>query len=106
MDYLMNEPKLSGQTAGYRQIVATLLGIFVGLILPKSSPGTYVDGGVIRAIIAFELNYVNLLTSIAALWLVYWLFMRKAQGREALVMYGGLGLVGARLIAAAFTKSG
>lgn len=100
----MNEQNSSSQTAGSAYVLATLLGAFVGLILPKNTSYTHAHTGVVGAIIAFELDYLNLLTSIAGLWLVYWLFIHKVRGRQALVMYGGLGLVGARLITALLAK--
>lgn len=82
----------------YAYILCTFAGALIGFMLPATETPRTEHAGILGSIIAFELNYLNLLTTIGAVWLIYLLSRRRARGRQALVMYGGLGFVGARLI--------
>jgi hypothetical protein len=95
----MKAAKSSGISPYY--VICAFAGAFVGLVLPAANTATTDHSGILAAIIAFELNYLNLLTTLGAIWLLYWLVSRKVVGREGMVLYGGLGFVCVRLILAA-----
>ena len=79
------------------EVLCASIGAFVGFLLPITHTLPPNHPGFIAAIIAFEMNRWNLITTLGALLLVYVLLKRKVRGREALVLYGGLGLVCVRL---------
>lgn len=81
-------------------VTCALVGAFVGFLIPNTKTLPPRNHGVVAAIIAFELNYINLITTIGVAWLFYWLFKRKTRGREAMVMYGALGFAMIRLMLA------
>jgi hypothetical protein len=85
----------------YAYILCTFAGALIGFMLPVTEIPQTEHAGILGAIIAFELNYLNLLTTIGAIWLIYLLSRRRVRGREALVTFGGLGFVAARLVVAA-----
>jgi hypothetical protein len=93
----------SKDVPNYLLIVCAFAGAFVGFLMPGMSYIPPEHSGIIRALVAFELNYINLITTVGALVLLYWLLRRKVRGREALIACGALGLVSARLILASLS---
>ncbi len=82
-------------------IVSAFAGAFLAFLLPEEArtPGPHAHG-MMSAFIAFELNYMNLITSVGAVVLVYWLIKRRMSGRETLVVCAALGFVSIKLILA------
>ena len=94
---------VSNDILKYMCIVCALIGAFIGFLIPQTKAFPSQQSGIVAAIIAFELNYINLITTLGAVWLLYRLLSRKVRGREALVMYGALGFVSIRLILASLS---
>ena len=84
----------------YLLIISAFVGAFIAFLLPETGTPIPHAHGMISSFIAFELTYMNLITSLGAVVLVYWLIKRKMSGREALVVYGALGFVSIKLILA------
>jgi hypothetical protein len=80
--------------------ICALVGAVVGFLVPAAKASSAQHPGILGNIIAFELNYINLIATVGTVWLLYYVFVRKVRGREALVMYGALGFVSVRLILA------
>jgi hypothetical protein len=98
----MSTSSTSNTIPRYAYILCTFAGALIGFMLPGTSIPWTTHAGILDSVIAFELNYLNLLSTIGAIWLIYLLSKRRFRGRQVLVIYGGLGLVGARLIVAAW----
>jgi hypothetical protein len=90
----------SKEVPNYLLIACAFAGAFIGFLIPTARPGPPLHPGILSAVIAFELNYVNLITTFGAVVLVYWLVVRKVRGREAMIVCGGLGLVTVKLVLA------
>lgn len=84
----------------YLFIISAFVGALIAFLLPKAGEPVPHAHGMISAFVEFELNYMNLITSLGAVVLVYWVLKRKISGREALVVYGALGFVAIQLILA------
>ena len=67
------------------------------LMLPAHKIPLPAHGGILWHIIAFEINYLNVLTAIGAISLIYLLSGRRFRGREALLIYGFLGFAGGKV---------
>ena len=85
----------------YAYILCTFAGALIAFMLPVTEIPRPEHAGILGSIIAFELHYLTLLDTIGAIWLIYLLSKRRVRGGQALVMFGGLGFVGAQLIVAA-----
>jgi uncharacterized BrkB/YihY/UPF0761 family membrane protein len=88
----------SSRISGFVYVICAFVGALIGLMVPTTKDLPVQHHGILAAMIAFELNYLNLLTTLGAIWLFYWLLKRRVRPREAMVMYGGLGFVCVRLI--------
>lgn len=81
-------------------IISLTVGAIVGFLLPDMHTSLPQHHGVVATIIAFELSYINLITTAGLLLLIYWLFVRRKRGRETPIMYGALGFAFVRLVVA------
>jgi hypothetical protein len=93
----------SERVSAYTCMTCVFVGALVGVLIPGTKSSPPVHHGILGAIIAFELNYINVITTIGTVVLVYWLVTRKVRGRMAQVMYGALGFVSVRLILASIS---
>lgn len=84
-------------TPNYAYVLSFAAGAFLAFLIPDRPGPVPHAGGVVGAMIRFELNYQNVIMTIGLLWLLYWLVMRKLRGQQAVVMYGALGFVVFRL---------
>jgi hypothetical protein len=90
----------SNQVPKYLFIGCAFIGAFIGFMVPETRIPQPGHAGILSAFITFELNYINLITTVGAVVLVYWLLKRKARGREPMMIYGALGFVCVKLLLA------
>jgi hypothetical protein len=82
----------------YLFVACAFAGAFIGFLMPETNYIPPQHPGIVSALVAFELNYINFITTIGAVVLIYWILRRKIRGLEALIACGALGLVSVRLI--------
>jgi len=90
----------SNEVPQYLYLICVLVGAFVGFLIPETKTVPSANRGIVAAIIAFELNYLNLITTIGLALFAYLLFTRRVRGKEAMAMHGALGFAATRLIVA------
>lgn len=87
-------------------IVCVFVGAFIGFLIPKTKILPSQSPGILAAMIAFEINHTNLIMTLGAPLLLYWLLTRKVRGSQALVMSGALGLCAMQLLVASLSFFG
>jgi hypothetical protein len=81
-------------------ILSTLAGVFLAFLIPSTKPQLPEQSGIIGAVIAFELHYENLLTTIVAVWLSFVLLKQQIRPPRKLILCAGLGFAWARILLA------
>jgi hypothetical protein len=87
-------------------IICAFVGAFIGFLVPETKTLPPQRPGIPAAMIAFEVNHSNLIMTLGALLLLYWLSTRKAHGPQALVMSGALGFCAVQLLLASLRVLG
>jgi hypothetical protein len=93
----MEKTRKNRRTEGF-YILCASTGAFIAFLTPEITAQPIEHAGLIASIIAFEIKYSDLLLLICAGGLIYRLVIKKAQGREAMIMLAGLGFVVVRLL--------
>jgi hypothetical protein len=89
---------LAGSRDTYLRVLCALVGAAIGSLIPATKSVSQTHSGALAGLIAFELNHEAILLTMGAALIVYWLLVKKPQGREALIVFGALGWSVARLV--------
>jgi hypothetical protein len=81
----------------YLRVLCVLAGAFVASLIPATKSVSQTHSGALAGLIAFELNHEVILLTMGVAWIVYWLLVKKPQGREPLIVFSALGWSVARL---------
>lgn len=88
---------LAGSRDPYLRVLCALVGAAIGSLIPATKSVSQMHSGALAGLIAFELDHEAILLAMGVAWIVYWLLVKKPQGGEALIVFGGLGWSTGRL---------
>lgn len=92
------KPAAANRRSASILVLCALAGAFAGSLLQWGGVTTPEHGGgIIAAVINFELNHTLLIDTLGTVWLLYWVVTRKMHRREAMILWGVFGFLLAQL---------
>jgi hypothetical protein len=94
------EKTRDNRKSGVFYVLCACTGAFVAFLTPEFTEQSIKHAGLLSSFFAFKIKYLDLLLFVAAGCVVYRLVIEKVRGREAMILFGGLGFIVIRLLLA------